>query len=221
MQNLRKRMLVGFAAALAAVGFAGSASALSLSLEFAGGATTLNLTPGNGSDSSTFTVQLFADLSGGGGGGVFFVAGSVSFSSTLTPLRCKEQGGTFNNGVGGVPTWSPFTGGCGSPAGGIAGQNVNSIELGVGSGTAGGTFGKLRLGTITFHVNGIGTDTITPFYILAVDGFLQNDGTTFTSTAPVFSAFVNHNIIPEPATAVLLGLGILGLGVSGRRRRRG
>ena len=130
MQNLRKRMLVGFAAALGALAFAGSASALSLSLEFSGGATTLNLTAAD--ISTTHTVQLFADLTGGGGGGVFFVSASVSFSNTLTPGRCKEQGGTVNNGVGGVPSWAPLTVGCGR-IGQAPGGHVQSMEQRVAS----------------------------------------------------------------------------------------
>jgi hypothetical protein len=138
----------------------------------------------------------------------------VNFSSTLTPLRCEEQSGTFNDGVGGVPTWASLTPGCGPPAGGIAGQNVQSMEQGVASGSVGGTFGKLKLGTITFHVNGTGSDSITPYYRLLVDGWVMNDG-SFTSTAPVFGAVVN--IIPEPTTALLLGMGVLGLGLAGRR----
>ena len=92
---------------LAVQGISGTASALSVGVEFAGGATTLNLTPGD--ISSTFRVFLFADLSGGGGGGVFFVAASVHFDSALTPLRCEEQGGAFNDGVGGAAAWEPLT----------------------------------------------------------------------------------------------------------------
>ena len=216
MQNLRKRILVGFAAAVCVVGFAGTASALSLSLEFAGGATTLNLT---GADvSNTYTVALFLDMSGtAGNGGVYAGGASVSFSSTLTPLRCKEQGGAFNDGAGGVPSWAPQTVGCGPPApDGINGQNVQTLEQAVAAGTVGGTFGKLKLGTITFHVNGTGSDTITPFYLFGVDGWVLNDA-TFVGSTSVSSAFVN--VIPEPATAVLLGMGVLGLGLSGRRRR--
>jgi hypothetical protein len=214
MSNSLKNTIVSGAALLGVLAFAGSASALSLNMEFAGGATSLNLTPAD--VSSTHTVSLFADLTGGGGGGVFFVAASIQFSSTLTPLRCKEQAGSLNDGVGGVPSWAPLTPDCGS-INQIPGGTAQSLEQGVASGTTGGTFGKLKIGTVTFHVSGTGTDTITPFYVEFVDGFLQNDGTTFTSTAPVFGAVVN--IVPEPATAVLIGLGILGLGVSGRRRR--
>jgi hypothetical protein len=185
-------------------------------MEFAGGATSLNLTPAD--VSSTHTVSLFADLTGGGGGGVFFVSASVNFSSTLTPLRCAEEPfGQF--GVGGVTAWGPLTPGCGPPPGGISGQNVSLIEQGVSGGTNGGTFGKLKLGTVTFHVAGTGTDTITPFYTALVDGFLQNDGTTFTSTAPVFGAVVN--IVPEPTTAVgAAGEASPRFGPSGPRPRR-
>ena len=59
MSNSLKRTIVSVAALLGVLAFAGSASALSLGVEFAGGATTLNLTPAD--ISSTFRVRLFAD----------------------------------------------------------------------------------------------------------------------------------------------------------------
>jgi hypothetical protein len=213
MQNLRKRMLAGLVAAAAGLGLASSASALSLSMEFDGGATSISL-----SVSDTARVSLFANLDPSGSGqGICPGAASVNFASSLTPLRCIEQGGTFNNGAGGV-NWAPVTSGCGPPAGGVDGQNVNSLEQANDSaGTLGGTFGRIKLGSITFHATGAGTDLITPFFIKGVDGFLDQDFTTYTSTAPVFSAVVN--IVPEPTTAILLGLGVLGLGISGRRLR--
>ena len=98
---------------------------------------------------------------------------------------------------------------------GINGKNVQTLEQGV-SATAGGTFGKLKIATITFHVNGTGTDLITPFFLSGVDGWVMDDA-TFISGSPVFTAVVN--IVPEPTTAILMGLGVLGLGLSGRRLR--
>jgi len=214
MSNSLKRTIVSVAALLGVIAVAGSASALSLNMEFADGGTSINM-----SVSDTAQVQLFATLDPGSSGqGIFTVAASVNFDSSLTPLRCLEQGGTFNDGEGGVD-WAPLTGGCGPPAGGISGQNVNSLEQANDSvGTLGGTFGRIKLGSITFHASGAGTDLITPFFIPTIDGFLEQDFSSFTSTTPVFGAVVN--IIPEPTTALLLGLGVVGLGLSGRRRRR-
>jgi hypothetical protein len=213
MHNSLKRTIVSVAALLGVMAVASSASALSLEIEFADGSDSIAL-----SVSDTAQVNLFANIDPSGSNqGIFTVAASVSFGSSLTPLRCNEQGGTANNGVGGV-NWAPITSGCGPPEGGIDGQNVNSIEqANDATGTLGGTFGRIKLGTITFHASGAGTDMITPFFIPSIDGFLDQDFTTFTSTAPVFGGIVT--IIPEPTTALLLGLGVVGLGLSGKRKR--
>jgi hypothetical protein len=216
MHNSLERTIVSVAVLLGVMAVASSASALSLEMEFGDASNSIAL-----SVSDTAQVNLFAVLDPSGSNqGIFTVAASVTFGSSLTPLRCNEQGGTANNDVGGVGlVWAAVTNGCGPPAGGIDGQNVNSIELANNAtGTLGGTFGRIKLGSITFHASGAGTDMITPFFIKGVDGFLDQDFTTYTSTAPVFSGVVN--IIPEPTTALLLGLGVVGLGLSGRRGRR-
>ena len=92
MRNLMKTTLTGIAAVVAALGFAGSASANSIVLELAGGGTTLSVTSGAGS--STFTVTVFA-LLGPTGGGQLSVNPSLSYNwknrslafDQVTPVR--------------------------------------------------------------------------------------------------------------------------------------
>jgi hypothetical protein len=71
----------------------------------------------------------------------------------------------------------------------------------------GGTF---TIGTIEITV-GAG-NTIDPFFTLA-DGVVTTSGTSIATT------LTGVTIIPEPTTASLLGLGIAGLVLAGRRRR--
>ncbi len=188
------------------------ASALTIKLEFAGGAATLDTIPATG-----LTVDLLAELSNDFSG-QNFISASVLFDSGLTPTLCAQPPGPQS--VGGA-MWTPATPNCGSgfPGdGGIGGIHppgtVEFIEQGAAEFGV-GTFGTLHLGTITFDALTLGSHTITPFFVPGIESWLDASFGSH-STATFQSATVN--VIPEPATGVLVGVGIMSLSMVRRRR---
>lgn len=84
----------------------------------------------------------------------------------------------------------------------------------------GGVFGGISLATLQFHVTPGATppfEAVTPFQDPVYDGInyydfaLENDVFTFYDT-------IGTEIVPEPGSALLLGLTVLGIGFAGRRR---
>lgn len=74
------------------------------------------------------------------------------------------------------------------------------------------TNGVMTLGRAIFEVAGGASSTVNVANVLGLDSVNDSAGNVFNPTA---SATV---IIPEPTTAALLGLGVFGLAVAGRRR---
>jgi hypothetical protein len=74
------------------------------------------------------------------------------------------------------------------------------------------TNGVMTLGRAIFEVAGGTTSTINVANVLGLDSVNDSAGNVFNPTA---SATV---VIPEPTTAALLGLGVFGLAIAGRRR---
>lgn len=102
-----------------------------------------------------------------------------------------------------------------TPAGNVVvanGQTGNVSAWAAVSGGVNGPGGTFTIGTIEITV-GAG-DTVNPFLRAGLDGFYTAGGST---VAP--DSVSGLTIIPEPTTAALLGLGILGLAASGRRSR--
>ena len=94
----------------------------------------------------------------------------------------------------------------------IGGQiNVEFYESNLGQTVATAT--HLYLATLSFEVTGVGFE----------GGSWSFDqlGNTFTAYGVDVSDEVSWVFVPEPTTALLLGLGFAGLGVSARRRFRG
>jgi hypothetical protein len=81
------------------------------------------------------------------------------------------------------------------------------------------SFGAFQIGEITFTVNSSvatnGADNFSGFLNAGFDGAYDNVGSAVTMNFN--SAAVNA--IPEPGTAILLGLGLVSLAVAGRRKR--
>jgi hypothetical protein len=74
------------------------------------------------------------------------------------------------------------------------------------------TNGVMTLGRAIFQVAGGALSTVNVANVLGLDSVNDSAGNVFNPTA---SATV---IIPEPTTAALLGLGVFGLAIAGRRR---
>jgi hypothetical protein len=129
--------------------------------------------------------------------------------------------------IAGVSTTGTYTGVFTDPV--IAGFTTNLSGAGVlnegvptGTGRAGswghvaGTpqpGGAYIIGTVEITV--VAGDTVMPDFSGILDGFVTNSFTTVGPNGPLTGV----TIIPEPTTASLLGLGIVGLVLAGRKRR--
>ena len=197
------------------VAFTGAASANSVTLSQSGG-----VGPSSYAVSSSFTVTVFANL-GPDGGGQSTIFVSLDYDpSVITATACLE---TPAGQVVGGAFYGPFTVNCGrgSPADGGLLTAVGLVHLieqdSKEPGFVGGASGTLILGTVTFHASSPGTASIASTFTLT-DGFLGNDFTVRTTGISLGS--VSATVIPEPTTLALVGLGVLGLGLSSRLRRR-
>jgi hypothetical protein len=121
------------------------------------------------------------------------------------------------------PTLAPFTPGVSgvSPSGPATTGFVYTFEAGtLGNGLL-GSFGPLKIGEVWFQVQSAvgtdGADVASGFFNVGTDGAFDNN------SLPVAMNFGNAAVDlwgPEPGTATLLGLGLLGLTLAGRRNRK-
>lgn len=178
--------------------------------------------------SSTVTVQVWLDAGPTDASGISVLSVGVSFDDGV--LAYDQGASSTNTYLLYFSSKSPYLnalpscgGGYGSPNAG-AGCALFSPTLvnvdfasSVLPGAAPGTTGGL-LATLVFHVAaaGDGVGEI-GFSFAGIDGNILQYGDNSTDT-PVFSGSPINVITPEPTTALLVGLGLVGLGVAGRRR---
>ncbi len=218
---MRKLFSVGFAAALALCVAGTAKAATSIDLVFSGlGATSLGLvtdiTPGfsgtvtmaiilNSDDGLTIgSTSIFWDNAGtsAAAGTAEWVGIAVTFNmmtSAITgefnPLITGPSGAFIQNGLRVV---NSFDGALVPP------NNPPNLPA-----------GSYQIGTIVWNA-ALGTTNITAS-LNAFDAFGVG-GTNITGTV-TFGGATIINVVPEPGTASLLGLGLIGLIMAGRRKR--
>jgi len=143
------------------------------------------------------------------------------------PAGGAEWGGTTFGSTAMSGVYSSLVLGLGPPpavdsTGSVVGR-INTFESGK---TPSGAFlpvGTYGVGTARFVVTGNaatdGDDIFVGMFNFGVDGVLNNSNLSIPETALIFGS-ASINVIPEPGTASLLGLGLLGLVLAGRRSRR-
>ncbi len=92
-------------------------------------------------------------------------------------------------------------------------------SVGAVAGSDAGTAGTFTLGSVNFDLTGtlVGTHEIENFWRDGIDDIINTVG-HLPGGAPGASGYVT--VVPEPGTVSLLGLGIVGLVLAGRRRNR-
>jgi hypothetical protein len=206
--RLASRRLLGLAAGTL-LGLLGPASA----------ARGLAITPNpfevvpNEFDASHASIELVAVVSGVPTGGTV-LNGSVDPTDITLVLRADILDDTTSNllvfGIRaiGSPTWIPFSG-----AGWVPGSGVDITSA----------LGGALVGTVAFSPQGglVSGGQSYDLVFLSYDGPLAADGTLeiVAGVQLVPQAVGTATLVPEPASAVLLGFGTALLGGLGRRRR--
>ena len=209
---------------------AASASAFAVNMTARGA--TDSLTTG-----STVTVDVFLDATGGI---TIFSVAVMSDPAVLkydaaasAALPLHPQAPTFGGSSGAQPSYVLYTGGkpmtylkplqtpafLEFPVTGTGQVNVNFIENALGTTTATGT--GIYLASLVFHVL---ADFATSELSLAFTssnvlqtGVVVTPDSAIALSAPITLAGPPIEL-PEPTTAILIGLGVLGLLLAGRRR---
>ena len=195
--NLLATALVVFAA--------GSASAIGLTLAGANGQLV-----GVG-DSVTVTVTLDADVTG-----IVLISTGVLFDDTIL---------SYNQGASSSPTYILYVNGktpymtpaTNPPELRISTTNQVNVDWTATSLTAGsGGTGVELLATLVFDVIAVGDGVADIGLSITSPGNIVQLAGGVNTTATLAGA--GTVITPEPTTALLVGLGLLGLGVAGKRR---
>ena len=210
------RLFSSILAGLATFAIATTASA-GLNIDVTADRDPLALLPDSGQ--VTLTITLNVDTLGEAQGLTLRAAG-LGNGLTFASATLANQG-VFGAAAGGsvfgtlqeiAPGFFAYSGGVDSILAGPVDNGDNVVLFdGVSTGTTTGAGPEVY--TLTLNVGSAGTGVIEIGAIESFgDAFVSNvDGTSFPTTT------VAYNIVPEPGTALLMGLGLAGLAAAGRR----
>jgi len=208
---------------------------------FVSGSTAATVNPGGG---QTLTLNIF--LSHNAPGGMSGHGFSVNFDTDLLnelnvgAMNAVEWIGTDNDPSPSVASYGPISSGTipatpESTTGGVSGR-INLIESGGlglalpvnGAAYSVGTYtatapARYRVAQVFFVVNGTvtndGADVFSGDFHNPFDAMLDSSGLVDITGTAIFGT-ASVNVVPEPGTISLLGLGLVGLVLAGRRSRR-
>jgi hypothetical protein len=143
------------------------------------------------------------------------------------PAGGAEWAGTSYGTTTMAGTYAPLVAGLGPPpavesTGATAGR-INTYESGKSPSGAFLPTGTYTVGTAKFVVGGVGVDGPDVFvglFNVGIDDVLNNLNGVIAPSGLVFGTATVNTPVPEPGTAALLGLGLVGLVLAGRRSRR-
>jgi len=198
-----------------------SASSVSLVLTSAPGPIAIGGT-------ATFNIVMTIDGTGGGDGNVASTTTLLSLSNPLAVVVTAAFSGPTASGVGltnfnirnaaflplGTCVNTATTGTC------TAAVGLGATDAGYYGGLSAGvaTFGTFTVGTITVTAIAPGDTSLILFNRQGIDEWTDGAGNVLPIQPTLGTGFVQ--VIPEPATASLIGLGLVGLLLAGRRSRQ-
>ena len=214
--NRGKNWIAGLAVAAAFLLAASSASAISITLAGANGQ---DVNPG---DQVTVTMTLDTEATTG----ITLMSIATLFDNSLLTYNEAASSTTSyllygGKGGGGYMKAASTCGGYGGPTAGngcqlaLPGQvNVDYVSVDLANGT--GNYGVALLATLVFDVTGGGGFASIALSQSSPGNVIGQPGGGSTTATLIGSGGVN--IVPEPTTALLVSLGLVGLGVAGRRK---